>query len=205
MTRTTVNSETVLGTNYKVINLTSNEYNPTIDNEITLQCEMLDVYGDPIEGAEVQLYKNGASMGSTYSGETNSQGIITFTILCNEWGLMDYSVENNHCQVQVDGWKQILNGGTYNIYRNKSFAKLELSKWVASGGGSWTQMGGQNAFLAEDVRPQNIVNGLISDGRVVFYISASTGGIFHKSMTAAGYSNIQMDMTLMWAIRDEDL
>ena len=105
--RSTVDSETILGLNYQVINLTSNEYNPQIDDEITLTCEVLDVYSDPVEGYEVQLYKNGTSMGSSYSGSSNSSGIITFNVNCDEWGLMDYSIENNHCQVNVTGFKQI--------------------------------------------------------------------------------------------------
>lgn len=206
MTKTTVSSETILGTNYKVISLSSNEYNPQIDQEITITCTITDVYGDPIENEEVQLYQNGVSLGSSYNDETDSNGVVSFTIQCDEWGLIDYAVENTHCSVNVDGWRVIVNGGTYKISRNKTMAKLELANWVGSGGGSsWTQMGGSSSFLAEDVRPANIVNGLISDGRVVFYISASTGAIFHKSMTSAGYSSIQMNMSLMWSIRDEDL
>lgn len=203
MTKTTVSSETILGTNYKVISLTSNKYNPKIDQDIILTCEVNDVYGDPIGEEEVELLKNGTSFAT---GETNNSGIATFIVNCNEWGIVNYSVGNVNCQVNVDGWRTLVNGGTYKISRNKNMAKLELSSWVGSGGASsWTQMGGSSSFLAEDVRPANIVNGLISDGRVVFYISASTGGIFHKSMTSAGYSSLAMNMSLMWSIRDEDL
>lgn len=100
-----VKLKNILGLSYYRYELTSSNYNPKIDSSITLTAHVTDIFGNNAASKPIQLYKNNTSMGSSFSGNTNSSGVITFTVTCSDWGVQDFSISNTHCQVNVQGWK----------------------------------------------------------------------------------------------------
>lgn len=114
--------------------LSSSNYNPLIDNDITITVTVTDIHGSAANNKNVTLYQNG-NIVSTKA--TNSSGIAEWTINCNDWGRQNFSVNNTHCQVYVTGWRQIathspISGGTLKVLRNKTHGRLILDGWHGS-------------------------------------------------------------------------
>lgn len=114
--------------------LSASNYNPLIDNDITITLTVTDIYGSAANNKNVTLYQNG-NVVSTKS--TNSSGIAEWTVDCNDWGRQDFSVNNTHCQVYVTGWREIathspIGGGTLKVLRNKTHGRLILDGWYGS-------------------------------------------------------------------------
>lgn len=107
MTRTTVNTSTIMGKNYNIINIRANNNNPRIDEEITITITVNDVYGDAVSGYQVQLYKDGVSMGNQYKANTNSQGVATFNYTMTDWDEHHFTVENSILPLRAKGWKLV--------------------------------------------------------------------------------------------------
>ena len=53
--RYNVQASTILGDNYKITNIECSDYNPTIDDYITVTITVNDVYGDSVEGENVTV------------------------------------------------------------------------------------------------------------------------------------------------------
>lgn len=120
MTRTTVNTSTILGKNYNIINIRANNNNPSIDDEVTITVTVTDVYNDPVSGYQVQLYKDGTSMGNQYKANTNSNGVATFNYTFTDWEVHHFTVENTLLPLQATGLKLVQtktnNVVTYQLY-----------------------------------------------------------------------------------------
>ena len=94
--------------------LTSSNYNPTINSTITITCTCKNVLGNPIANKTVELFQNGTSVGTA---TTNANGIATWTITCDNWGIQHFNVENKSIDVRVTGYIQTsANNGMYTIY-----------------------------------------------------------------------------------------
>lgn len=100
MTRFSVPIIDILGSAYYRYELTSSDYNPTIDSTITITCTCKNIFGNPIANKTLTLYKNGGSLGTSTTSEL---GVATWTILVDEIGLQDFRVENQSIQVKVKG------------------------------------------------------------------------------------------------------
>lgn len=185
--RSTVNSSTILGANYEVITLTSNNYNPTIDEQVVITATVKDVYGDPITGKSLQLYLNGTSMGSEYISITNSSGLATWTVTCDSWGLQTYSAGSKEIQVNVTGWKTVSLGISYaTFYVNEAIRMCEL-RYVrefssATGDTFYTW---HSSAIPEDYRPPAQVNGAINQvGTLYVDSNGEIGGKFANSFSS---------------------
>ena len=131
MTIFTVAAEDILGENYKLTKIECSDYNPNIDDSITLTITVTDVYDDPIEGENVtvtasegtftQLNGSDITSDSSVTGTTNSSGQFTLTYNCTTLGLITFTANNTSTQVHVTGWKLISSVGitNYQIYENK--------------------------------------------------------------------------------------
>ena len=128
--RYNVQASTILGTNYKITNIEASDYNPSIDDSITLTITVTDVYEDPVTGESVtvtasegtftQLNGSSITAAATVTGTTNSSGQFTLTYTCTEWGLITFSANNQSTQVNVIGFKsQNMWNGT--LYRSTYF------------------------------------------------------------------------------------
>lgn len=88
------------------------DYNPTINDDIVVSCKVTDFYGVAVAGESFTLKRNGTTVGTS---TTNPQGVATWNVTCDEWGLQDFRVENTSIQVNVTGWKQIAKYSTDRI------------------------------------------------------------------------------------------
>ena len=94
----------VLGENYNITTIECSDYNPNIDNNITVTITVKDVYGDAVSGESVlvtasegnftQLNGSNITNASSVTGTTNSSGQFTLTYSCTEWGLITFSANN---------------------------------------------------------------------------------------------------------------
>ena len=123
--RYNVQASTILGTNYKITNIEASDYNPTIDDYITVTITVNDVYGDAIsdesvtvtasEGTFTQLNGSSITAAATVTGTTNSSGQFTLTYNCSVWGLITFTANNKTVQCKVIGFKSknMWNGTLY--------------------------------------------------------------------------------------------
>lgn len=134
--RYNVQASTILGTNYNITNIEASDYNPTIDDYITVTITVNDVYGDSVEGENVtvtategtfaQLNGSDITSASSVTGTTNSSGQFTLTYSCTEWGLIDISANNVFKQINVTGFKRILYNATYALWVDESTRTAQI-------------------------------------------------------------------------------
>ena len=128
--RYNVAASAVLGENYKITNIECSDYNPNIDNTITVTVTVTDVYCDAISGESVtvtasegnftQLNGSNITNASSVTGTTNSSGQFTLTYACSEWGIINFSANNMYNQIKVTGFKKVLNNITYSLWVDES-------------------------------------------------------------------------------------
>lgn len=117
MSRFTVPISDILGSAYYRYELSSSNYNPTIDSTITITCTCKNVLGNPIANKTLELMMNGVSQGTS---TTNANGIATWTLTMNNWGNQELKIENQTIEVYVTGFKFIQSNITYNLYVDES-------------------------------------------------------------------------------------
>ena len=125
--RYNVQASTLLGTNYKITNIEASDYNPNIDDSITVTITVTDVYGDAISGESVtvvasegnftQLNGSDITASDSVTGTTNSSGQFTLTYTCSVWGLITFSANNTSTQIRVIGWRQLKTFGTTGVVK----------------------------------------------------------------------------------------
>ena len=134
--RYNVQASTILGTNYNITSIECSDYNPTIDDYITVTITVNDVYGDSVEGENVtvtategtfaQLNGSDITSASTVTGTTNSSGQFTLTYSCTEWGLITFSANNVTTQIRVAGFRKIVENATYSLYVDESTRTAQI-------------------------------------------------------------------------------
>lgn len=149
MTRTTVNASTVLGANYEIITLEPNNYNPQIDDEISITCTVQDVYGDPVANKSVTLYQDGTSEGTE---TTDNTGAATWTITFNDWDNHHFNVANATLELKAKGWKTLVNDGNYVIKAKGDLVQFVINVTSVSFPTSFTAFGA-GAIVPTDYRP----------------------------------------------------
>jgi hypothetical protein len=121
-------SERLAGT-YQHITIEPSDYNPDIDDEITVTITVLDQNDDPITNWNVPLMINGTSITGTIT--TNSQGVATYTHTCDTFGMLKFSVKSSMTQIKIGGWKTLTEISGDNIYwkveYNETHTKVRLS------------------------------------------------------------------------------
>ena len=118
MVRFNVPISSILGTGYFHYNLYASKYNPNIDETITVTLEVKNVFGQGVSGKSVALYKQGTYVSTE---TTNSNGVATWSITCDEWGIIHFDTGDVACEVMVSGWKQVTlaSGSSYGtLYVN---------------------------------------------------------------------------------------
>ena len=94
----------VLGENYYVYNITSSDYNPSLNGSITITCTLKNVYGTAVASKSLTLYQNGTSKGSQ---TTNSSGVATWSITCSSSGLQTFRIGAAAIEVYVDNKSEL--------------------------------------------------------------------------------------------------
>ena len=159
MTRLTIPSEEVLGENYTITNITASNYNPQIDSTVTVTVTVTDVYGDPVAnkyvtttcniGKFTKLNNQTISDTQSVTTQTDSNGEISLTYTCSEWGLVTFSANNYHDQINVAGWKEVWRNTSSDpkiqVFRNADHCRLKFSAYtVSSMNTTFTQYGSTN-------------------------------------------------------------
>ena len=94
----------ILGRAYYQYELSSSNYNPHIDETITITCTCKNILGNPIADKELELMKNGVSQGTS---TTNANGIATWSITLNAWGNKHFHIGNANLDLVVTGYREI--------------------------------------------------------------------------------------------------
>ena len=198
--RSTVNSSTILGANYEVITLTSNNYNPTIDEQVVITATVKDVYGDPITGKSLQLYLNGTSMGSEYISITNNQGIASFTVTVDTPGLNSFSVANSKLAINVTGWREVTLPSSVtsvsdcHLYVNDSLRLCDFKYYRTNYNFTKTSSITLHSDLVpEDYRP--LVNVICASFNDVIVAGIITDGSLAVASSETGSKNINISAT----------
>ena len=200
--RYNVQASTILGTNYKITNIEASDYNPTIDDYITVTITVNDVYGDSVEGENVtvtasegtfaQLNGSDITSASSVTGTTNSSGQFTLTYTCSEWGLITFVANNVTTQIRVTGFKKVLNNITYALWVDESTRQAAV---VANRSGITINAGdtlNYNDFkIPSEYRPST--NSFVTVGRttpgVINYIwTDGTVGIYNNGSQMTNYT-----------------
>lgn len=84
--------------------LSSSDYNPTIDSTITITCTCKNVLGNPIANKTLELMMNGVSQGTS---TTNANGIATWTVTLGAWGNKHFYIGNATLDLVVTGYREI--------------------------------------------------------------------------------------------------
>ena len=125
---TTLNTQVagLINANDEILNydLTSSDYNPSIDSTVTVTCRVTDFYGEAVSGESVTLYCNGSSVSTSI---TNNDGVATWTVTCDEWGLQDFRVANTNIQVKVGGYKTTTPHEYYTLYEFEDRVGLKIN------------------------------------------------------------------------------
>ena len=104
--------------------LSVSDYNPTVDSTVSVTCRVTDFYGEAVTGESVTLYCNGSSVSTSI---TNNEGVATWTVTCDEWGLQDFRVANTNIQVRVIGYKTTTPHSNYTIYEFEDRVGLRIN------------------------------------------------------------------------------
>ena len=102
----------ILGRAYYHYELSSSNYNPNINERITITCICKNILGNPIADKELELMMNGVSQGTE---TTNELGIATWSIKFSDWGNKHFHIGNATLDLTVTGWKLIANYSTDRI------------------------------------------------------------------------------------------
>ena len=170
-------------------------YNVKIDSTIPIECSCKDATGNAVSGKTLTLWKNGESLGTA---TTNANGVATWNVVCDTWGIIDFSVEDSHCQVFVDGWRYV-NGSvssSYAVLRNRNRARFILNGWTQtySMNTTWSTFG---STTASTVKPQTYVLLINSQASAYFRVNKN-GGIDMRTVTGTLASGTQHYGEVEW-------
>lgn len=195
----------VLGENYNITSIECSDYNPNIDNSITVTITVKDVYGDAVSGESVlvtasegnftQLNGSNITNASSVTGTTNSSGQFTLTYSCTEWGLITFSANTTSTQIRVTGWRVNNISTGFNLKYNESIAVLDINV-SSSLPTSFTNFSG--ITIPSDLRPGGYVvsvNFNNADGLVGVEPS---GNIQRRSGTGSQQASTNIRCTLVW-------
>ena len=99
MTSKKIKISDILGDNYYIYELSSSNYTPSLNANITITCTCKTVYGDAVNNKSLTLYQNGSSVSSQ---TTNSSGVATWTITCSSAGVQRFNIGDSIVEVFVD-------------------------------------------------------------------------------------------------------
>lgn len=100
MTIKRIQVEDVLGDKYYTYELSSSDYSPSLNTNITITCTLKDPYGNTIPNTSLALYRNNTLIGNA---TTNLQGVATWSnITCNTGGVQVFKVGTESMEIIVD-------------------------------------------------------------------------------------------------------
>ena len=117
MVRFNVPISDILGNAYYRYELTANNYNLTVNNNVTIYCKVETVFGGAVAGKSVTLYRNDTSVGTA---TTNENGVASWTVTLTTNGNYNFTVETSTIVVKVRGIKNVSTATYGTMYVNES-------------------------------------------------------------------------------------
>ena len=180
-------SERFTGT-YFNIKIEPSNYNPDIDDTITVTITVTDQNDDPIPNWTVPLTINGTAITGTLT--TNANGVATYNYTCSEWGVCRFSVKTFSAFVNVAGWKTVQTGSKFTAKSNGRAVSVKCSQESNSGTvGTEYDIG----TLISGYRPQYPITvpleSIGSDGGNYGHIRCYTNGEIKLKISRSTYSS----------------
>lgn len=99
----------ILVSAYYQYELTSSDYNPTVDTTITITCTCKNIFGNPVSNKTLTLYQNGSSQATA---TTNANGIATWNITITNFGTNHFTIGNATLDIKANGKTNTLVDGS---------------------------------------------------------------------------------------------
>ena len=189
----------ILGLNYYRYELTTTNYNPTIDNNITITCKVTNVFNNPVPDKVLTLYNNGVSVGEA---TTDNTGIATWTVTLNDWDWHHFSCNGATLDLQATGMKQVAqktnNVVKYTLYADGSsrncVIKIEsTSNCNIANGEQYTVTG----LIPSGYTPKaNLFCDVNRNANIVFYCwTGGNAGLYNRISTTQTSQSIYGQLT----------
>ena len=170
----------ILGRAYYQYELSSSNYNPHIDETITITCICKNILGNPIPNKELTLMMNGIEQGTS---TTNELGIATWSITFRGWGNKHFYIGNATLDLMVIGWKLVetKESNKVKVYANENMVALSIQDtFTLTANGTITiatisSMYAPNYQLTTNFHPttHNIKTMIGTDGQIIVYNNSS--------------------------------
>ena len=169
--------------------LTSSDYNPTIDSTITITCTCKNILGNPIANKTLELMMNGVSQGTS---TTNVNGIATWSITFRAWGNKHFYIGNATLDFVVTGYREI-SVTTGKLYVN-DLTKTAVYKFQRTG--TVTSQVLYSGVIPSGYRPSFNVRMKAHNSSVgIFIIIETNGDVKLDGGTASSSINITGQIT----------
>lgn len=135
--------------------ITASDYNPSIDDSITVTVTLLDFNGNAVTGTNATITVNqgyftkytrnstdtaiSGTSTKSYNGTTGNNGSFTMTYKCSEWGLATFSANNIKTQINTKGNRTLTLRDGWLLRYNDTMASLEVNfTWTSNvNSGDW--------------------------------------------------------------------
>lgn len=199
MTRFTVPVKNILGNAYYQYEITSSNYNPSIDSTVTLTVTCKNVFGSPVSNKSISLYNNGSLAGTS----TTQNGVATFTYTFNDWDRHTFKAENATLQLEAKGFRKTTtktnNVMTYEHYVDESsrtciITATSSNTFSIGNGEQYTFTG----LIPSRYAPKKNIYGVGNRNvNVLFYCwTGGSGGLYNRISTSQ--TNQEFAMTLSY-------
>lgn len=177
-------------------------YNIDIDTDVTITATVLDFNGEPVIGKSLTIYYDDET--SIYTRTTDSNGQISTTYTCTEWGIHTFSVETFSTSINVTGQKKVKEGSnwsgvTYTLYVDEANRSATLvcnisNKDIASGVSNYEMTG----WIPSQYRPhsQKFIKGYRGNNNV-FYIFYD-GRVGVSNLTSSVQTGVTLGAQIDW-------
>lgn len=163
-------------------------YNIDIDTDVTITATVLDFNGEPVIGKSLTIYYDDET--SIYTGTTNSNGQISITYTCTDWGVHTFLIETFSTSVNVTGWRTANDTADWKVMYNQDTVKcaihIDTSLTYPT---SWTLQNANILGSAKDtIKPSMPVTGVNYVGSNSAVAIREDGGFYKKSLTGSQVS-----------------
>lgn len=159
----------ILGRAYYQYELSSSNYNPHIDETITITCTCKNILGNPIPNKELTLMMNGVEQGTS---TTNELGIATWSITFRGWGNKHFYIGNATLDFVVTGYRKI-SVTTGELYVNDL---TKTATYFFSRTGTITSEITYPNVIPQQYRPKNVVRMKAHNSSIQAFVDIESNG-----------------------------
>lgn len=172
-------------------------YNPTVDSRVGVGCKVTDFYGEALAGESVTLYWNRSPVSTSI---TNSDGVATWTVTFDSWGLQTFTAGNGEIQVNVIGWREVTLPSSVtsvsdcHLYVNDALRLCDFKYYRTNYNFTTTSsITLHTGLIPEDYKP--LVNVICASFNDVIVAGIITDGSLSVASSETGSKNINISAT----------